>query len=89
MKAEGNYLTPEQKAVGENSPLPGSAMPSFAASMTLTRRWKRGGGMSQLPYFPLYPTDFEADTSHLTLEEDGAYNRLLRLMDDARVQPAR
>lgn len=33
-----------------------------------------------LPYFPLYPTDFEADTSHLTLEEDGAYNRLLRLM---------
>ena len=32
-----------------------------------------------LPYFPLYPTDFEADTSHLTLEEDGAYNRLLRL----------
>lgn len=33
-----------------------------------------------LPYFPMYPTDFEADTSHLTLEEDGAYNRLLRLM---------
>lgn len=33
-----------------------------------------------LPYFNLYPTDFEADTSHLTLEEDGAYNRLLRLM---------
>lgn len=32
------------------------------------------------PYFPLYPADFEADTSHLTLEEDGAYNRLLRLM---------
>jgi uncharacterized protein YdaU (DUF1376 family) len=28
----------------------------------------------------MYPTDFEADTSHLTLEEDGAYNRLLRLM---------
>jgi len=27
----------------------------------------------------MYPTDFEADTSHLTLEEDGAYNRLLRL----------
>lgn len=39
-----------------------------------------GRGMSGLPYFPLYPTDFEADTSHLTLEEDGAYNRLLRLM---------
>ncbi len=33
-----------------------------------------------LPYFPLYPTDFEADCAHLTLEEDGAYNRLLRLM---------
>lgn len=31
------------------------------------------------PYFPLYPADFEADTSHLTLQEDGAYNRLLRL----------
>lgn len=33
-----------------------------------------------LPYFPMYPTDFEAKTSHLTLEEDGAYNRLMRLM---------
>lgn len=33
-----------------------------------------------LPYYPFYPADFEADTSHLTLEEDGAYNRLLRLM---------
>ena len=33
-----------------------------------------------IPYFPMYPTDFEAKTSHLTLEEDGAYNRLLRLM---------
>ena len=32
-----------------------------------------------LPFFPMYPRDFEADTSHLTLEEDGAYNRLLRL----------
>jgi len=32
-----------------------------------------------LPYFRLYPTDYEADTSHLTLIEDGAYNRLLRL----------
>lgn len=32
-----------------------------------------------LPYFPMFPADFEADTSHLTLEEDGAYNRLLRL----------
>jgi len=32
-----------------------------------------------IPYFPMYPTDFEADTSHLTLLEDGVYNRLLRL----------
>lgn len=32
-----------------------------------------------LAFFPLYPTDFEADTAHLTLAEDGAYNRLLRL----------
>jgi uncharacterized protein YdaU (DUF1376 family) len=32
-----------------------------------------------LPYYPMYPADFEADTSHLTLAEDGAYNRLLRL----------
>jgi uncharacterized protein YdaU (DUF1376 family) len=32
-----------------------------------------------LPYFRLYPTDYEADTAHLTLIEDGAYNRLLRL----------
>jgi uncharacterized protein YdaU (DUF1376 family) len=33
-----------------------------------------------IPYFPMYPTDYEADTAHLSLEEDGAYNRLLRLM---------
>ena len=32
-----------------------------------------------LPYFPMYPSDFEAKTSHLTLAEDGAYNRLLRM----------
>lgn len=32
-----------------------------------------------LPYFPLFPADFDADTAHLTLIEDGAYNRLLRL----------
>ena len=32
-----------------------------------------------LPYFNLYPTDFDGDTAHLTTEEDGAYNRLLRL----------
>lgn len=32
-----------------------------------------------LPYFPLFPADFDSDTGHLTLAEDGAYNRLLRL----------
>ena len=32
-----------------------------------------------LPYFPMFPSDFNADTGHLTLAEDGAYNRLLRL----------
>jgi uncharacterized protein YdaU (DUF1376 family) len=32
-----------------------------------------------LPYFNMYPTDFDAKTAHLTLAEDGAYNRLLRL----------
>lgn len=32
-----------------------------------------------LPYMPFYVSDFEADTSHLSLAEDGAYNRLLRL----------
>jgi uncharacterized protein YdaU (DUF1376 family) len=32
-----------------------------------------------LPYFPMFPKDFEAKTSHLSLLEDGAYNRLLRL----------
>lgn len=32
-----------------------------------------------LPYFPLFPDDFEADTAHLSMAEDGAYNRLLRL----------
>ena len=32
-----------------------------------------------LPYFPMFPSDFEAKTSHLTLSEDGAYNRLLRI----------
>lgn len=32
-----------------------------------------------VPYFRFYPTDFEADTSHLSMIEDGAYNRLLRL----------
>lgn len=32
-----------------------------------------------LPYFNLYPTDFDGKTAHLTFAEDGAYNRLLRL----------
>lgn len=32
-----------------------------------------------LPYFPMYPSDFEAKTSHLTIAEDGAYNRLIRI----------
>jgi uncharacterized protein YdaU (DUF1376 family) len=32
-----------------------------------------------LAYFPLFPTDFDADTGHLNFAEDGAYNRLLRL----------
>lgn len=32
-----------------------------------------------LPYLPLYIDDFEAATAHLTMLEDGAYNRLLRL----------
>lgn len=32
-----------------------------------------------LAYFPLYPDRYEADTAHLSLLEDGAYNRLLRL----------
>lgn len=31
------------------------------------------------PYLPLYVDDFEAATAHLTIEEDGVYNRLLRL----------
>ena len=31
------------------------------------------------PFIPLYVDDFEAATAHLTLEEDGLYNRLLRL----------
>ena len=35
--------------------------------------------MGDLPSMPLFIDDFEADTAHLTLEEDGVYNRLLRL----------
>lgn len=32
-----------------------------------------------LAYFPLYADRYEADTTHLSILEDGAYNRLLRL----------
>lgn len=32
-----------------------------------------------LPYFPFFVSDFDADTMHLTAEQDGVYNRLLRL----------
>lgn len=32
-----------------------------------------------IPYIPLYVADYEADTAHLSIEEDGAYTRLLRL----------
>lgn len=35
--------------------------------------------MSSLPFLPLYVDDYEADTAHLSLLEDGIYNRLLRL----------
>jgi uncharacterized protein YdaU (DUF1376 family) len=35
--------------------------------------------MTSLPSMPLYVDDYEAATAHLTLEEDGVYNRLLRL----------
>lgn len=32
-----------------------------------------------IPYLPLFVTDYEADTAHLSIAEDGAYMRLLRL----------
>lgn len=35
--------------------------------------------MTTHPYIPLYIDDFEAATAHLSPEEDGIYNRLLRL----------
>lgn len=35
--------------------------------------------VSKIPYMQFFVDDFEAATAHLTLEEDGAYNRLLRL----------
>jgi len=35
--------------------------------------------LSTHPYIPLYVDDYDGHTAHLTLEEDGLYNRLLRL----------
>lgn len=32
-----------------------------------------------IPYLPLFVADYEADTAHLSVAEDGAYMRLLRL----------
>lgn len=36
--------------------------------------------MKDLPYFPLYAAEIEAETAYLSIEEDGVYNRLLRQM---------
>lgn len=35
--------------------------------------------MSELPVLPLWVTKYEGNTAHLSMEEDGAYMRLLRL----------
>ena len=35
--------------------------------------------MSDLPFMPLWIADYELDTGHLSLQQDGAYSRLLRL----------
>ena len=35
--------------------------------------------VKSLPYMPLFVADFEADTAHLSFQEDGIYNRILRL----------
>ena len=43
------------------------------------QRKRKRESMRNLPYMPLYVAEFEADTAHLTFEEDGVYNRLLRL----------
>ncbi len=39
----------------------------------------QGRAVSKIPYMKFFVDDFEAATAHLTLEEDGIYNRLLRL----------
>jgi len=56
-----------------------NARNSIARVVPICKTLPKYEGNMSLPYFNLYPTDFEAKTSHLTLEEDGAYNRLLRL----------
>lgn len=53
---------------------PSYRMSRIDASLAQAKRAKMS-----LPYFRLYPTDYEAKTSHLTILEDGAYSRLLRL----------
>lgn len=35
--------------------------------------------MARIPYMPFYVDDYEAATAHFTLEEDGIFNRILRL----------
>ena len=35
--------------------------------------------MPELQYMPFYVGDYDKKTAHLTIEEDGVYNRLLRL----------
>jgi len=36
--------------------------------------------MSKLPFMPLYVSDYDAATTYLSLEEDGLYGRILRMM---------
>lgn len=50
-----------------------------SGKLSAGRAYNAHGAIVSIPYIPLYVTDYEADTSHLTLEEDGAYMRLLRL----------
>ena len=35
--------------------------------------------MGDLPFMPIWIADYELDTGHLSLQQDGAYTRLLRL----------